>query len=111
LHLCFYFKNFNKLYYLTTKTQLTSELAEKSGTTRTIVSDVLDHLQHIAQDQLKKSGVFTIPGLVKLSVKLRKATPARPGRNPATGEAMTISAKPARKTVRARVLKAAKEAV
>ena len=41
----------------------------------------------------------------------KKATPARQGRNPLTGEPITVKAKPARKVVKCRPLKGLKEMV
>jgi nucleoid DNA-binding protein len=49
-----------------------------------------------------------IGGIVQLTVAVRAATKARPGRNPATGEEITISAKPASVALRARPLAKAK---
>ncbi|HEX8201034.1 MAG TPA: HU family DNA-binding protein, partial [Isosphaeraceae bacterium] len=51
------------------------------------------------------------PGLVKLKVVPKPATKARPGRNPFTGESITIKARPARNVVRALPMKALKELV
>ena len=93
------------------KSQLASDLAAKADVAKSKVSDILAHLQTIAASQLKSAGVFTIPGIVKLTVKHKKATPARQGRNPFTGAEMTIKAKPARRVVRVRALKAMKDAV
>ena len=56
-------------------------------------------------------GQFVVPGLLKLKVVRKPATKARPGKNPFTGEPMTIQAKPARNVVRALPLKALKEMV
>ena len=55
------------------------------------------------------SGQFILPGLLRMRVVRKPATKARPGRNPFTGEAMTIKAKPARNVVRATPSKALKD--
>jgi len=52
--------------------------------------EVFDELAALAEKELKKSGEFTLPGMVKLVVQKRKA---RMGRNPATGEPIKIPAK------------------
>lgn len=52
----------------------------------------------------------TLPGLGKLVVRKTPRRPARMGRNPATGEAIKIAAKPAGKKLIFRVSKAAKDA-
>ena len=57
------------------------------------------------EKELKKSGEFVLPGMVKLVVQKRKA---RMGRNPATGEAIKI---PAKTVVKARIAKQLKDAV
>ena len=59
----------------------------------------------LAEKELKRSGEFVLPGLVKLVVQKRKA---RMGRNPATGEAIKI---PAKTVVKARIAKQLKDAV
>ncbi len=94
-----------------TKSQLVAELAQKVGITKDAAARVLDELAVAAGHELKSAGVFTIPGIAKLRVVKRPATAARQGRNPATGEAITIRAKPPSKGVRARVLKNIKDAV
>ena len=74
---------------------------------------VIEGLTDLAKKELKSGAKqFTVPGLgVKLSVTKRPATRARKGRNPATGETITISAKPAQKVLKARVLKRFKDKV
>jgi DNA-binding protein HU-beta len=59
----------------------------------------------MAIGEVKKSGVFVLPGLGRLVRVDRKA---RMGRNPATGEAIKI---PAKKVVKFRVAKAAKDSI
>jgi nucleoid DNA-binding protein len=54
----------------------------------------------------KGSGAFLVPGVAKFTRAIRPATKAHAGRNPATGEAMTIAAKPAHPVVRASIVKA-----
>jgi DNA-binding protein HU-beta len=65
----------------------------------------LDGLAALAIAEVKKNGVFVVPGLGRLVRQDRKA---RMGRNPATGEAIKIAAK---KVVKFRVAKAAKDAI
>ena len=87
------------------KTQLATELAEATGTTKKTASQFLESLSTIAYREVKKSGEFTVPGLGKLVKQHRKA---RDGRNPATGEAIKI---PAKTVVKFRIAKAAKDNV
>ena len=96
-----------------TKTELHTALAEKTGLGRKEVAAVLDTLNEMIIKELGKrgSGQFILPGLLRMRVVRKPATKARPGRNPFTGEAMTIKAKPARNVVRATPSKALKDSV
>ena len=86
-----------------TKTQIYGEVAEKCGCTKKQVKECVDALAELAYKQAKNG--FTVPGLGKLVLVNRKA---RMGRNPQTGEPIKIAAK---KVVRFRVAKAAKDAI
>ncbi|MFP4356172.1 MAG: HU family DNA-binding protein [Phycisphaerae bacterium] len=86
-----------------TKSQIMSELAEKTDLTKKKVTEVVDELVNMAYKNAKLG--FTIPGLGKLIVQDRKA---RMGRNPATGETIKI---PAKKVLKFRIAKAAKDAI
>ena len=57
------------------------------------------------------SGVFAVPGLMRITVKRKPATKERQGINPFTKEPMTFKAKPARNVVRVRPLRALKAMV
>jgi len=86
-----------------TKSQITAELAEKNSVTRKVAADILDQLAEMAYKNARNT--FTLPGIGKLVLVNRKA---RVGRNPATGEQIQI---PAKKVVKFRVAKAAKDAI
>ena len=86
-----------------TKSQIAEHLAEKSGLTKRAMVQVLDEFAALAYREAKN--VFTIPGLGKLKLANRKA---RIGRNPQTGKAIKI---PAKRVVKFRVVKAAKDAI
>ena len=81
------------------------------GASRKSVKAVIDALTEIGHKELKKNGVFVVPGFAKFVVVKKAATKARKGVNPFTGEPTVFKAKPARKIVRARPVKAAKDAV
>ena len=81
------------------------------GASRKDVKAVMDALVEIGHKELKKNGVFVVPGFAKFVVVKKAATKARKGVNPFNGEEMMFKAKPARKVVRARPVKAAKMAV
>ena len=86
-----------------TQSQTIAKLAESTELSKKQVKDLLDNLASIAYKEAKNG--FTLPGLGKLVLVNRKA---RTGRNPATGEPIQI---PAKKVVKFRVAKAAKEAI
>lgn len=88
-----------------TKSALLSLLADKTGLSKKDVRGFFDELSAVAYKEVKKSGVFVMPGFGKM-VKVRRA--ARTGRNPATGATIKI---PAKTVVKFRLAKAAKEAV
>ena len=78
-------------------------LSNKTGLPKKSVNQFLDELMALAYKEAKNG--FTLPGLGKLVVVSRKA---RMGRNPQTGEAIKI---PAKRVLKFRVAKAAKDAV
>jgi nucleoid DNA-binding protein len=88
-----------------TKAQMAGEVAARTGLTKTQVQDVFATQAAIVGEELKGGRPVAIPGLVKITLKRRAATPARPGINPFTKEAIMIKAKPARNVVRVRALK------
>jgi len=86
-----------------TKSEVASKIAEKAAVTKKQASEILEHIAELAYKHAKDS--FTLPGLGKIVLVNRKA---RIGRNPATGEQINI---PAKKGVKFRVAKAAKDAI
>jgi DNA-binding protein HU-beta len=88
-----------------TQTQLVRALAEHGEVNNKVARTILDGLASMAIAEVKKNGVFVLPGIGRLVRVDRKA---RTGRNPATGEAIKI---PAKKVVKFRVAKAAKDAI
>ena len=94
-----------------TKAQLFAAISEDTGLTKKDVAAVFDSLGHHMNRHLKKrgAGTFTLPGLAKFVVQNKKATKARKGINPFTGEETVFAAKPARRIVKIRPLKGTKE--
>ncbi len=87
------------------KTELFAHFGDRFGMKRTEVRDLFEELQQLSEAELKRSGEFTVPGMVKL---VRQERPARVGRNPATGEQIQI---PAKTVVKARIAARLKDAV
>lgn len=86
-----------------TKTAVVAHLAKKLGTSKATARRGLEELAALAHREAKNT--FTVPGVGKLVLRNRKA---RVGRNPQTGEPIKI---PAKRVVRFRVAKAAKDAI
>jgi nucleoid DNA-binding protein len=95
------------------KSSLIQTIADKSDgkLTRKDVKGIIEAIASIGYGELKKNGVFVVPGLVRLLVVKKPATKARKGINPFTKEPTIFKAKPARKVVKGRPVKAAKDAV
>jgi len=75
------------------------------------VKGVLESIATVGHQELKKNGIFVLPGLVRLVVIKKPATKERKGINPFTKEPTVFKAKPARKVIKARPVKAAKDAI
>ena len=88
-----------------TQTQTIQALADKCEMTKKIAKAMMDSLGQTAITEVKKNGLFVLPGIGRLVRVDRKA---RMGRNPATGEAIKIAAK---KVVKFRIAKSAKDAI
>lgn len=95
------------------KTQMLSDIAEKTELSRKEVSAVLNELTDIIEGHMKKRAVgeFVMPGLFKMVTVKKPAKKARKGINPFTGEETTFKAKPASTTVKIRPLKKLKDMV
>jgi DNA-binding protein HU-beta len=85
------------------KSQIASEIAAKAELSKKQAAGILEIIAELAYKNAKNS--FTLPGIGKLVLVNRKA---RVGRNPATGATINI---PAKKVVKFRVAKAAKDAI
>jgi DNA-binding protein HU-beta len=94
-----------------TQSQLATEVAERSGLTKSDAKAAIDALEAVVLEQLADAEKVRIAGVVQLNVRVKEATKARKGRNPATGEEITIAPKPASVTLRARPLAKAKAAL
>lgn len=85
------------------KSEIVTAIAESAEISKKQAEAALETLVRLSYQEAHNG--FIIPGLGKLVLVDR---PARKGRNPATGETIDI---PARKAVKFRVAKAAKEAI
>ncbi len=94
-----------------TKSEILTHIAKDTELSTKQVGAVFEALNGMVRKSLRGSGLFTIPGLLKLRVVKKPATKTREGVNPFTGEKMVFKAKPASKKVRAVALKALKSMV
>jgi DNA-binding protein HU-beta len=88
-----------------TKNELTALLSEKTGVTKKAVGELLDAIAEVAYEVLNDDQEFSLHGIGKLSKVEKKE---RAGRNPQTGEAITIKA---RSSVKFTAFKAVKDAL
>ena len=93
-----------------TQSQLAAEIADRADVSRADAKRVLAALEEVVLEELGTAEKVKIGNIVQLAVRVRPATKSRKGRNPATGEEITISAKPASVAVKARPLAKAKNA-
>ena len=93
-----------------TQTQLADAVADKAGLSRADAKKAITALEDVVIEQLGKAEKVKIGGVVQIEARYRPPTQEREGRNPATGETITISAKPASVAVKARPLAKAKNA-
>jgi nucleoid DNA-binding protein len=88
-----------------TKSEMFLQISKDTSLSRQQVHAVFDSLHGVMKKSLRGHGLFNLAGLMKLKVVAKKATKARMGVNPFTGEKMMFKAKPASKKVRVLALK------
>ena len=94
-----------------TQSQLADAVAERAGLSRAQAKSAIQALEEVILGEVGNAEKVKIGNLVQLTVRLKPATKSHKGRNPATGEEITIAAKPASVDVRARVLAKTKAAL
>jgi DNA-binding protein HU-beta len=93
------------------KTGILNAVSSATGIPRQHVGKVVGALAALAAAELARRGTFTLPGVAKMKVVKKAATKARKGINPFTKQPMIFKAKPARKLVKLRPVKALKDAL
>merc|ERR1719222_685645 len=81
------------------KGQITKTLAEQHGLKQKACSEIVESLVELACQEVKKTGIFTLPGLCRLKLRTKPATKA--GVKNIFGKEMKVAAKPAKKIVKA----------
>jgi nucleoid DNA-binding protein len=94
-----------------TKSEILLSIAKATELSRKQVTSVFDALTSQIKDAVGKKGpgAFALPGLLKIIVIQKPATPKRKGINPFTKQEQVFKAKPARKVIKVRALKALKD--
>merc|ERR1712228_330126 len=82
-----------------TKGALVKTLAEQHEMKTKVCSGLLESLATLATTEVKKTGIFTIPGLCRIKTRVKPATKA--GVRMAFGQEVKCKAKPARTIVKA----------
>ncbi len=95
------------------KSEVFATLSESTGLTKAQVANLFDSLVDLVGKNIGSSGpgIFTLPGLLKIKVVRKPATPARTGINPFTKQETVFKAKPARNVVKLQALKSLKTLV
>ena len=93
------------------KSEILSSIAESTQLTRKQVASVFEGLAGLIEKNVGKKGpgVFVVPGLMKILVIQKPAVKARKGINPFTKQEQMFKAKPARRVIKIRALKALKD--
>ena len=93
------------------KSELIQKVADEASLPKKDVKAVIESMATVAYKEMKKSGEFLLPGFAKFIVVKKPATKERTGINPFTKEPTVFKARPARKILKVRPVKAAKDAV
>lgn len=88
-----------------THDELIDRISAGAGVPKTTVREVLNRAAMAVREGLARGEEVTLPGLAKFEAVDK---PARSGRNPATGESISI---PAHRAVKIKALKALRDAV
>jgi nucleoid DNA-binding protein len=96
-----------------TKSEILNSIAGTTELSRKQVASVIDALGDLAKKNVGKKGpgIFVLSGLLKIVAIQKPAVPAHKGINPFTKQEQMFKAKPARKVIKVRALKALKDAV
>merc|ERR1712242_358832 len=92
-----------------TKGALADALATGTEVKKSQCTKVLNSLATIAATEVKKAGIFTVPGLCRIKTRVKPATKA--GKREIFGKMQIVKAKPAKTVVKAFPVAALKAAV
>merc|ERR550525_2342547 len=92
-----------------TKGAIADALATKCELKKAVAAKVMASLAEVATAEVKKNGIFTIPGLCRLKTRVKPATKA--GKKEIFGKMCIVKAKPAKKIVKAFCVAALKRSI
>merc|ERR550537_314024 len=92
-----------------TKGALVKMLAEQHEMKTKVCSGLLASLATLATTEVKKNGIFTLPGLCRIKTRVKPATKA--GVRMAFGKEIKVKAKPAKTVVKAFAVSALKKQI
>merc|ERR1719512_392928 len=92
-----------------TKGAIADALAEKCELKKTVCSKIINTLAEVGTAEVKKAGIFTIPGLCRIKPRMKPATKA--GKREMFGKMTIVKAKPAKKIVKAFPVAALKSSI
>ena len=93
------------------KSELIQKIADETSLAKKDVKAALEAFATVGYKEMKRNGGFLLPGFAKFMVVKKPATKERKGINPFTKEPTVFKAKPARKILKVRPVKAAKDAL
>ena len=94
-----------------TQNRLVSAVADRAELSKNDAKRALAAFEDVVLEEIGNARKVRVGGLVQLAVRVKPATKAHKGRNPATGEEIAIAARPASVDLRARSLANAKGAL
>jgi nucleoid DNA-binding protein len=94
-----------------TKSEIFASIAETTELSRKQVASVFEALAGLIKKNVGKKGpgTFAVPGLMKIVVIQKPAVKAHKGINPFTKQEQMFKAKPARRVIKVRPMKALKD--
>merc|ERR1712073_299221 len=91
------------------KGAIADALAASAELKKSVVTKLLGTLAEVGQAEVKKNGVFTIPGLARVKTRRKPATKA--AKRMMFGQEVVVKAKPAKTVVKAFPVAALKSAI
>lgn len=93
------------------KSEILTSIAETTELSRKQVASVFEALSGLIKKNVGKKGpgMFVVPGLMKIAVIQKPAVKAHKGINPFTKQEQMFKAKPARRVIKVRPMKALKD--